>query len=103
LTGRKYMPFSSGDVKRILLRKFQFQETQGTKHDAFSFFYNGKKVATTRFSRGANVQISDALLSQMAKEIRVGNLRFFREMISCTNSYEAFVHKLKEGGYIETD
>lgn len=88
-------------VKQTLQAKFHYVEVPEAKHDRIAFFYNGKKVATTGFSRGAGPDIGDpSLLAVMAKEMRVNQLSFFKRMIECTRSYDDYIEKLREGGYI---
>jgi hypothetical protein len=88
-------------IKRELMRKFRFEEVSRKRHQAVAFFYGGKKVATMGFSRSSGTNIDDpALLGQMAREVRVGQLRFFKEMIDCTKSYEDYIDRLRQGGCI---
>jgi hypothetical protein len=62
------MPMPSRDVRRMLMNKFDFEEVKGSKHDAVAFVFEGKKIATTRFSRAAR-DIGDSILKQMAKQV----------------------------------
>lgn len=94
------MPLSSREVRSALMNKFQFQPVQGSRHEAVAFFYEGKKVATTRFSHGRDRQIGDDLLRRMATEIMVHNLRFFKEMIGCTKSLDDFIMRLHDNGIV---
>jgi hypothetical protein len=88
-------------MKQTLQGKFHYVEEQETKHDRIAFYYNGKKVATTGFSRGAGPDVDDpSLLAVMAKEVRVNQLSFLRQMIECTRSYDDYIKRLREGGYI---
>ena len=95
------MPLAKQKVKDQLLEKFGFQEVEGTRHERVAFFYNGKKIATTGFSRGSNKDLYDDLLGIMAKEIFVFNLGFFKGMIVCTKSRLDYLGKLNDGGYIK--
>jgi len=94
------MPISKARVRRQLLQKFGFEEVRGSRHEAIAFFYDGQKVATTRFSRGSRREIDDDLLKVMAREVRVSNLSFFKGMIDCPKSLDDYIEKLKQGGYI---
>ena len=94
------MSMRKREIRRTLLRKFSFQEVPGSRHEAVAFYFGNEKIATTRFSRGSGSDIGDDLLAVMAKEVRVCQLRFFREMIDCTRSYDDYVGRLREGGYI---
>lgn len=64
------------------------------------FFMGGRKIATTRFSRGSGKDIGDALLGRMAQEVRVRNLGFFKGMIDCPKSLDDYVDSLRDTGYI---
>lgn len=88
-------------IQQTLQSKFLYVEEPGTKHDRIAFYYEGKKVATTGFSRGAGPDISDpSLLAVMAKEVRVNQLSFLKQMIECTRSYDDYIKRLREGRYI---
>jgi hypothetical protein len=88
-------------MKQTLQGKFHYVEEPEAKHDRIAFYHNGKKVATTGFSRGAGPDIGDpSLLAQMAKEVRVNQLSFFKRMIECTRSYDDYIKRLREGRYI---
>jgi len=84
----------------MLISKFGFMEVSGSRHEAVAFYYAGRKIATTRFSRGSRTEISDALLSVMAKEIRVQTLAFIKKMLDCTKSKQEFIDRLRELGFI---
>ena len=94
------MPFPKREVKSQLLLKFEFVEVEGSNHEAVAFYYEGKKIATTRFSRGSNQDIGDKLLKVMARQVRVETLNFFKKMIECTNSLEDYTERLRELSYI---
>lgn len=94
------MPYSKRRVKRELIRKFGFEEVEGSKHEAIAFYYCGEKVATTRFSRGSVRDIDNNILNFMAKEVRVYRLGFFKDMIDCPKSLEDYINRLKELHYI---
>jgi hypothetical protein len=95
------MPYKKREVRGKLITKFHFEEVPGSKHEAVSFLFKGKKVATTRFSRKTKgSDIDDYLLKQMAIEIRVNTLNFFKGMIDCTNTKGDFLKRLQEGGFI---
>jgi hypothetical protein len=89
------------DIKAKLLGKFKYVADPKSKHDGVTFFYSGTMVAATQFSRGAGPDIDDQdLLSQMAKEVGVFQLGFFKDMISCKKSYDDYVEKLRERGWV---
>lgn len=95
------MPYQKRIIRNCLISKFGFEEVEGSRHEAVAFFYEGKKVATTRFSRKRKGNdIDNDLLGEMAKQIHVYTLNFFKGMVDCTQSRDAFIKRLKEGGFI---
>lgn len=94
------MTFSKRDIQKRLTQKFKFEPVEGSRHEAFALFQNGKKVATTRFSRGANEPLGDNLLKLMARELGVHRVSFFREMLICTKSQEDYLALLKKNGLL---
>ena len=93
------MPFNKRDFIATLERKFGFEQVDGSDHDAYAFFYDGRKIATTRFSR-SHRDIDDTLLTQIARQIRVHDRKFLNEMVSCTRSREDFLQRLRDGGFM---
>jgi len=99
------MPLKKEDVESKLRDKFHFCKIETTgrnPHNRWAFFYDGKKIATTGFSRGArgNDDLDDSLLKIMAKEVRVQTLQNFKGMITCSVSPDGYVKILKEQGFI---
>jgi hypothetical protein len=90
------VPLPQRDVKDALLNKFGFQEVQGRNHDGMAFYYEGKRVATTWFSRASGRVIQDDILQQMARQIGVSTLSFFKGMITCSKSLDDYVQHLRE-------
>ena len=95
------MPLSSDDVLRQLLKKFHFEAAPGTRHDTYTLIINGRRAATTRFSRGRRRTLPDNLLRVMAHEIHAPSLAFFRGMIECTVSNEEYLDHLRQEGHIK--
>ena len=96
------MIIGARDMKALLMTKFGFAEVPGSKHDAVAFFYEGTKVATTRFSRGSGVEIDDNLLSVIAKyEVRAGTLGFLKGMLQCSNGPEDYLAQLRLQGFLK--
>lgn len=93
------MAISKNDLRKCLLKKFEFQEVSGSKHEAVSFFVHGKKVATTRFSR-SHRDLSDKILRLIARELWV-QLSDLKEMYRCTKGPDEYVAHLKRNGYLE--
>jgi hypothetical protein len=88
------MPIKKRVVQSSLMGKFGFIEVEGSEHDAVSLFVQGKKIATTRFSRGHR-EISDDILGLMAKQIGV-NLATFKNMIGCTVELQEYLRILRQ-------
>lgn len=82
------------EVKRALRGKFGFVEVPGSKHEAMSLFFEEKKVATARFSRGHR-DIHDGILNQIAHAIGV-NLGIFKGMVECTVDMEEYIRMLRQ-------
>lgn len=85
------MGFSADDIERKLITKFSFIKSD--RHEKGHIWYElklaGLPVIETRISRGKHEQISDDLLSRIAKQLHVRN-PFFRGMIQCTISKEEY-------------
>lgn len=95
------MALKRTEVEEKLLHKFGFEPVDGTRHDAVAFFYDGRKIATTRFSRGMKGDVSPDILKAMAEEVRVVTLSYFKEMITCTKSKDDYIRFLREQGWIQ--
>jgi len=92
------MPIEKKDLRRCLVQKFGFEQVPGTRHDAVALFVGGRKVATTRFSRGHD-DINPAILSQIAKQIWV-QLAYLQGMYDCHNSRQDYIELLRQSGRI---
>jgi hypothetical protein len=92
------VPLLQRDVKDALLKKFGFQEIQRkrSKHDGLTFYHEGRRVATTWFSRASGRTIQDEILKQMAEQVGVYTLNFFKGMITCSKSLDDYVQRLRE-------
>lgn len=99
----KQKTLTKKEIRTQLKEKFFFEDVKGSKHGAVSLFHNGKKVATTRFSRGGSDDVPDSILGRMAKEIRIVKTKFFKEMIECTKSREAYMEELEKGGFLPSE
>jgi len=87
------MPINKLDLQTCLRTKFGFEVVEGSLHDAMALFYNGKKVATARFSRGQR-EIYDDILTIMARELFV-NLGYIKRMKGCTKSRDDYIAHLQ--------
>jgi hypothetical protein len=85
-------------LRRCLTKKFGFEPVQGSKHEAVSLVIDGRKVATTRFSR-SHREISDAILSRIAGQLWV-TLTYLKEMEGCTKGREDYLDHLRREGYL---
>ncbi len=92
-------------LRKALTGKFGFEPVEGTRHEALAFHYRGKKVATTRFSRGSRSgDIGPSLLRMIARQIRLespGALPTLYGMVECSESLANYLEKLKLGGFLD--
>ena len=92
------MPKAKRDLRRCLIQKFGFSEVAGSRHDAVSLMVDGKKVATTRFSRSVQ-EIDDIVLGLIARELWV-NLNALKRMCECTISRDDYLQMLRRAGHL---
>lgn len=96
------MPISKREMKGVLLTKFDCREVDGGKHEKVEFHHEGTKVAMTYFSRGRNYQISDNILTAMARDqIGAGTLNFLKKMVSCEKGMEDYLARLRELAWLD--
>lgn len=91
-------------LKGSLLRKFHFQQVAGSKHEAVALVVGGRKVATTRFSRGLKSEaLGPSLLSKIAQQIRLppGSLGMLHGMVDCSVGEDEYLAELRDGGYLQ--
>ncbi|MHA1280331.1 MAG: type II toxin-antitoxin system HicA family toxin [Candidatus Helarchaeota archaeon] len=93
------MVFKTRDVRGKLLNKFHFVEVDN-KHKKYALYHNGKKVVLTSISHGGS-EIYDGILKQMAKQVGVYQLGYFKEMILCTKSQSDYLTELRRNGFID--
>jgi hypothetical protein len=91
------VPRKARDVKRALLAK-GFRE-EARDHYFYFFYYQGKKSSVkTKISHGAtNGDISDILLSAMAKQVRLSGPQF-RDLVDCGLTEQQFSSVLIASG-----
>lgn len=95
------MALDRADIEEKLLNKFGFETVPGSNHDAVAFFYENKKIATVRFSRGKKgSNIPDGILTMMSRQAQVNQLGYFKKMIQCTRSKDDYISLLKDRGFI---
>lgn len=90
------MPIKKRDLRRCFLQKFGFEEVAGSRHEAVALIIGGRKVATTRFSRGHR-EIGDKVLTMIAREIGVP-LGYLKRMHDCTRDRSEYLSHLRNTG-----
>lgn len=95
------MPRATNDVKKVLLKKgFREDFRKSRDHHYYSLHINGiKQSVTTKISRGSHKDISDSLLSEMRKQVKLPKKQF-NEYLNCTFSEEEYVNYLQENGLL---
>jgi hypothetical protein len=97
------VPIPKADLQRALVRKFAFEAVPGSKHEAHTLKVDGKKVATTRFSRGLRSEdLGPALLRQIALQLRLDSepLKKICGMVECSVSQEDYLRELRDAGVL---
>lgn len=100
------MPLKAGMIVDKLKNKFGFEwvvVNGRNPHERLAFYFEGKKIATTGFSRSfrPNTDIDDTLITPFMREVRVQTAKQFKGMINCTVSLENYISILREQGYIK--
>lgn len=86
-------------LRSCLIRKFGFKEVEGSKHDAVTLYEDGRKVATTRFSRSKKIkELDNQILKLIARELWV-QTNYLKKMYGCTISKEEYLLFLQKNGY----
>jgi hypothetical protein len=94
---------TKADLKNSLVNKFGFVPSEGGSHERVSLWVDGKKVATTYFSRNLrSTQLSPSLLRQIAGQLRLdpGSLPTLRGMVLCTVSRDDYLRELRDEGFL---
>ena len=93
------MPRKAREVQRGLQRK-GFRETD-SRHRKYEYYkLNGQEGGiNTLMSHGADRDISDHLLGQMARQLHL-NRRQFDELIDCRLGQSDYEAMLRRGGFI---
>jgi hypothetical protein len=95
------MPF---DTRKVInsLKKKGFKRGRNTDHEYYIFWsIDGiKPGAKIHFSHGGNEELSDDLLSRMARQISL-SLSEFRDLIRCPMSQIEYEEVLREKGFLE--
>lgn len=92
------------ELQKALTSKFGFEPSEGGKHEKFTLSRQGKKVATTFFSRNLRSSVlAPTLLRSIASQIRLGHgsLPTLRGMVSCSVSQDDYLRLLKDAGFLD--
>lgn len=89
------MPLKHREIVRGL-GKIGFESTRKSKHEVFKLYVNGELFAQTLVSHGRS-EVGDALLSRMARQIRVQK-SLFEDICGCTKGRDDYF-----GGQIPSD
>lgn len=89
------MAFGLRETRKAFAGKLGFDEDASGKHVAFSYWHEGTVVARTHISHGAGKDISDGVISAMARQLSVSAPEL-RDAISCTIGRDAFLELLLE-------
>jgi len=96
------MPIPVEKLRSCLLTKFKFEPLHRTKHRACTLIVDGKRVATTQFSRTKkNKDIGPQLLAQIAKDQLFVPKNVLEEMYFCTVSRDDYLEHLRDAGIID--
>jgi hypothetical protein len=70
-------------------------------HRYYFFFFNGRRIARTKVSRGTKYKdLADDLLQQMARQCCLTKGHFLN-LIDCSMTQEQYEAELKQQGYLE--
>lgn len=93
------MPRSTKEVEKALLKK-GFTLVNNKDHNYYFIYKDGKKTSVnTKVSHGSHKDISDGLLNQMRKQVRLPKQEF-EEYLNCTFSKEQYLEFLEKNGHI---
>ncbi|MGN1298228.1 MAG: type II toxin-antitoxin system HicA family toxin [Clostridia bacterium] len=93
------MPRATKDVERALSSK-GFTLEKKRDHNYYFIYKDGKKTKiNTKVSHGTHKDISDGLLNQMMKQMKLPK-KEFNEYMNCTFSKEEYLNFLEGHGYI---
>jgi predicted RNA binding protein YcfA (HicA-like mRNA interferase family) len=92
------VPRKARDVKRALTSKGFREEKRD--HSYYFLVHDGQKISAiyTKISHN-DTEITDNLISQMAKQIRLNTAEFYR-FIDCTLTARDYVQKLANTGHL---
>jgi|CXWK01.1.fsa_nt_gi hypothetical protein len=92
------MPRKTRDIEGSLGKKgFKKKDTH---HTFFHLWVDDKKTTIhTKISHGSK-EVSDPLLGQMAKQVRLNRSQFC-DLVDCSLTHDGYLEILREGGHIE--
>src|SRR5262249_8387132 len=85
------MPFKPDDLERLLVQKFAFEaeSTREKGHRWFVLRLPGLPPIRTKLSHSKKTEYGAQLEGAMARQLHV-RLNYFRDMMGCKNSREAY-------------
>jgi hypothetical protein len=83
------MPYKLRELRRVLTIKLGLELDATADHPTFTFWHDGRVVARTHISHGSGKDVSDGVVSAMARQLGVTGLEL-RRSIDCEISDEAF-------------
>ena len=89
------MPIKPRKLERLLVSKFGFvsSEEHSDDHKWYKLQLDDAPVVATKVSHSGK-EIRSTLQAKIAKQLRVSN-PFFKDMIACNNSQEAYYRELR--------
>ena len=93
------MAIKKRDLYQCLLTKFGFEEVSGSRHEAVAIVVEGRKIATTRFSRAGH-EICNQILTMMARQLWV-QLGFLKKMYGCSKDRDDYLDHLRRTNRFE--
>ena len=90
------MPVKVRDMRRMLVRKLQADEKEGSKHIKYRISNEGKLLATTALSRSYD-EIDNSLLSSIGKQLFV-DMEQLNSLLDCSFSRDDYVTHVSGDG-----
>lgn len=98
------MGVSVRDLRYLLENVLQCERKDAGDHIRYTFIVNGRVVARTKYSHSwrGNMQINDAMLSLMARQMLCSN-RTWKSLLLGKVSKEAYFRELLQNGHISQE
>lgn len=87
------MAFTLRQLRRALTRKLGFSLDAGRRHPTFFYVHQGKIVAITHISHGGGRDVSEGIISTMARQVGVEGPQL-RAAIDCSLQPSAFIEAM---------